>query len=482
MTSKRKAALQRKLTLASVPRPPEDLADRIKSDIPKYLNVEAERRRFASSIGFNLRIAASIIVLVSIASLMFVYAPQKREMPATASQAKEAAPATVAPAAMDEVSVEIAQAAPQAAATAAPPPAMVPAPATVAPVQIAEAAPRMQRRDRAADAREERTANVEGGVEGSVVGGVAGGTVGGVIGGIVTDRVAAAPPPPPAEIAVTAGAPAIAAAPEPPAPSRAAQKLADTSLVTEAYAAPLPLSPKAVFGISTDPEVFRRIKSTIEHGARPSASAVNVEALINYFAGAPAKRVRRGVRLEVEASPAPVGVNGHHGILRFTVDTASVDVPERGSNPPIASNARLEIELNGETVAHFTPIGDSTPITESALLHNVSVTGLYALDLKTPVNQRETIATVHLHYTSIEDGKKHTITRVLRGSDFAKQWTKASKRHRLASLGALWGESLRGTGGGPDVARRAEELASQAPDDARARELAEVAIASSGGR
>jgi hypothetical protein len=263
---------------------------------------------------------------------------------------------------------------------------------------------------------------------------------------------------------------------------QATAKIADTRLVTEAYAATLQLAPKSVFGISTDPEVFRRIKTTIERGGRPSASAVNVEALVNYFAGAPARRVRRGVRLEVEGSPAPVGVNGHRGILRFTIDTASIDVPPRGSTPPIATDARLEIELNGGAVAHFAPIGDSTPITESALLHNVSVTGLYAVDLKTPVNQRETIATIRLHYKSVADGKRHTITRTLRGADFAKQWSNATRRHRLASLGALWGESLRGTGGGPDVARRAEELASQEPGDERARELAEVAIASSGGK
>ncbi|HJQ40205.1 MAG TPA: hypothetical protein VKB93_23930, partial [Thermoanaerobaculia bacterium] len=71
--------------------------------------------------------------------------------------------------------------------------------------------------------------------------------------------------------------------------------------------------------------------------------------------------------------------------------------------------------------------------------------------------------------------------RELHGSDFANPWTSASRRHRLASLGAVWGESLRDSRGGTDVAKRAEELASQAPRDERARELADVAAASSGG-
>jgi hypothetical protein len=58
-----------------------------------------------------------------------------------------------------------------------------------------------------------------------------------------------------------------------------------------------------------------------------------------------------------------------------------------------------------------------------------------------------------------------------------KTWISASHRHRLASLGAVWGETLKGMAGANDVARRAEELASQAPEDAKARELADVANA-----
>ena len=59
-------------------------------------------------------------------------------------------------------------------------------------------------------------------------------------------------------------------------------------------------------------------------------------------------------------------------------------------------------------------------------------------------------------------------------------------RHRLATLGAVWSETLRNTPGAlreadqvTDVARRAEELANQEPRDAKARELAMLASASS---
>src|SRR5437762_2093686 len=67
MTANRKAELQRKLALAPVPKPPTNLADRIKSEIPKHLMVdtEKERTRLRQSVAFNVRVAASIILLVS---------------------------------------------------------------------------------------------------------------------------------------------------------------------------------------------------------------------------------------------------------------------------------------------------------------------------------------------------------------------------------------------------------------------------------
>src|SRR6266496_5755902 len=67
MTAKRKAELQRKLALAPVPKPPVDLAERIKGEIPKHLLVDTEKERFRlrQSVAFNVRVAASILLLVS---------------------------------------------------------------------------------------------------------------------------------------------------------------------------------------------------------------------------------------------------------------------------------------------------------------------------------------------------------------------------------------------------------------------------------
>ena len=63
MNSKRRAELQRKLTLNAVPRPPAGLAERIKADIPQYLEAETAPQRLTRSLPFPLRIAASILVL-----------------------------------------------------------------------------------------------------------------------------------------------------------------------------------------------------------------------------------------------------------------------------------------------------------------------------------------------------------------------------------------------------------------------------------
>src|SRR6476659_7429105 len=67
MTRNRKADLQRKLTMSPVAKPPAGLADRIKRDIPGHFAFQAENERtqLRKSAMFNLRIAASIILLVS---------------------------------------------------------------------------------------------------------------------------------------------------------------------------------------------------------------------------------------------------------------------------------------------------------------------------------------------------------------------------------------------------------------------------------
>ena len=116
---------------------------------------------------------------------------------------------------------------------------------------------------------------------------------------------------------------------------------------------------------------------------------------------------------------------------------------------------------------------------ESVLLRDTSVTALYELELKQRLLPNQRIATVRVRYRDVRTGKSRIVARTLVARDLTPTWSKASRRHRLASLGAIWGESLKSATSATAVARKAEELAVKEPRDERAKELAEAASASS---
>lgn len=479
MNSRRRAELQRRLTLNVVPRPPADLGERIKNDIPQYLQAhEGPGRRTIST---GLRIAASVIVLLgSVITAIVVMSPETgRSLPGTPRSASSAVPAlaretadTAADGSTTEIRLQMSDApAPAAGETtthiarlepAVPPP---PPPPEARNAAFAPEFDAPQADDQAAAA---------GGVTG------------------VAATVAEAPAEEPREarrtVAVAEAAPSAAAAAPPSrmetaeAASKAMQRSADErpSAVTSAYAADLALVPPgSLFGVSLDTSAFDRIRSAIESGTPPSPEIVDVEALVNYFAGAPAKPPREGLRLEVEASPAPVVSRGDRAILRVTIDAPRAEAAD-GSVPPAATNAVIELAVDPKAVASFRPIGDGTALAAEAVIHrSASVTMLYELELKPNLHAQQRVAQVRLVYTSTAGGGKKTSERQVNGRDLARSWPHATSRHRLATLGAVWGETLKGTEGGLDVARRAAELAADSPGNARARELARLASASS---
>ncbi|MEO6259930.1 MAG: hypothetical protein ABIP63_06240 [Thermoanaerobaculia bacterium] len=93
MTRNRKAELQRKLAIAPLPTPPSELSQRIKDEIPRDLmfNVPNERDRFRRSVTFDMRIAASILLLISgaFAGVHFLSRPE----PAMTTNSRAEAPA-----------------------------------------------------------------------------------------------------------------------------------------------------------------------------------------------------------------------------------------------------------------------------------------------------------------------------------------------------------------------------------------------------
>ena len=462
MTTKRKAELQRRLSMASVPKPPAGLADRIKSDIPDLLGTTRERERLSSSIAFNLRVAASIILLISSAYLcvqLLSRTDQRNDAaaPPMLRMAVKAAPAKL----------QVSQEAPAPAVTAkkAEPEVAAPKPSPqVAPGRVAPPV--------------ERARNLPNGAAGYAYEAP------------VVAEAAPPPPPPPARnesITVTSEAPLLdvrqSGAPAPaPAPPEAKTMTADfvAEMVPSARAADIGQpATHEVFGISIDNRAFPNVKGAIERGERPNA--VNVEALINYFAGPPDRRAPREVGLEVEASPAPVSSGSRAFIIRTTIDTARQEVPPGASPLPVATDADLEIDLDGNAVISHRRAGggDETSGVEATLLKNVSVTAMFEVELRANLQWRQPIATVRLRYRSVATGKERVITRIVHASEIARPWAEASRRHRLATLGAMWSETLKNAPGANDVARRAEELANQEPKDAKARELAMLATASS---
>jgi hypothetical protein len=484
MNSNRRADLQRKLTLSSVPRPPAGLVDRIKADIPQYLEKEPPRRKAYGA--FAMRIAASVLVAVtSVVTVLYVVNSPRQEKQASVAPGPFA-PAhrgiqtdTVAVAPTETVRLDIAEEAPveiptQIALNAPPPP-----PAGAA---TSAAAPQLARNEAVRTQNDEEIA-VESGVEGSVQGGVAYGAIGGT-----PARLEESAPQErdaqPQSVAPRVAAPAPAAAPEPqfaPPPVMAAADAAASrsapGIERRARKTTAASESRELFGISVDEQNFQRIRETLEAGSRPAPAAVDVEALVNYFAGPPERRPRRGVSLDVEASPAAIEAEGDHAILRFSIDTA-----EGRGLTPVASNVRVEIVFNKSVIAKQKRVGGDHPLTtESALRNGMSVTGLYALELHPGVTSTQHVATVRLRYQTVPGGETETVTRQIFGRDLARGWARATRRHRLASLGAVWGETLKGRSAGFDVARRAEELATQDPKDTRARELAAAAKSSDDG-
>jgi hypothetical protein len=480
MNSKRKADLQRKLSMGAVPRPPAGLAERIKNDIPHYLQAEPERHRFSRSVAFSMRIAASILLLItSVFVTLNLLEPDAKQnlahdkranlTPAVMhmEQAKKDATASAAPA--EEIRLEMTEEIPV--------PKKIPPPPSVPRVQLADGFSGARARQETDETdRDLGSANSSAPMMMKAEAPPAAPVV------VESEAVVAQAP---AFAGYSYDTPAPAAAPMPASSEeRRDKRAASSSFVREAYADGLDLGAKKnVFGITVDPNVFYRIKTSLENGTRPKQESVNVEALVNFFAGTPEHPPRRGVRLEVEASPAPIELEGDHAVLRFTIDTPLLETHAGESTPPVARDARVEVDFNGSVVSTYRRVGDADQVDpEAVLLYNVSVTALYDIELRSGLKSSQRIATVRLRYRSIADGREHTIERIVRGRDLAGNWARASRRHRLASLGAIWGESLQGTPQSPDVARRAEELVSQNPKDPLARELAHAASASGGER
>jgi len=165
MNADRRANLQRKLAVASVPKPPAGLAAKIKSDIPKELrfSAERERARLAQSVRLSMAVAASVIVIIATAYLALqVTSTKSVEQPARPTTATTApfpvlqAPAAVPPPPAPKVAAQRKEERKfvrhRAKQQAAPPPAEVAAPAAAAMPNVTVAADRAMMKSIAVEA------------------------------------------------------------------------------------------------------------------------------------------------------------------------------------------------------------------------------------------------------------------------------------------------------------------------------------------
>lgn len=389
MSPNRKADLQRKLAMAPIPKPPAGLAERIKSDIPEHLlvDVRKERERLSRSVSFNMRVAASIILLIGSVYLalhvMTRAAVEKTadEMPANVVRAPQAAaPAPVA--------------APARVAEAVPPqPAPVP---KTLPVQQAAAPKKEPERERVEERVETKVA------------------AGGRAADIAPPEAppVAAPPPPQVMadgVTVGAAAPENRAAAMSAAPRAAAKS--SGGFMAEANAAPLALTPSTLFDIPVPHGAAERGPMLIQSSAAPASAP-------------------RALRVDSEAATL-----GDKTLLRVSVDTPNVAHVEGGSLPPLGADATLDVDFDENAVVAHKALSGAVHASESVLPSGASVTALYDVELKPGVGSRAAIATVTLRYRAVSDGKEHVVRRKLRVSD-VRTWENASKRMKSTSLGA----------------------------------------------
>lgn len=465
MNRMKKAELQRKLSRPHVPNPPADLGERLKNDIARYLQPENERQRLSRSIAFNLRVAASVIFLVSsVYFFMAVLSREKGESVAVTDVTSSVTPAAApSPSEMERARTEMFADQLQANTEESPAAAPLRAATNAAPV------PTVRRRAETLVAEAEppplplpAPPPPPAAAPPPVVADVAE--------GVAVAEVAAAPAR--EEMGVAGGRIAATQASAPAAADSAAARM-DAGERKETLGFAEPRRRDIVFGVSIDPDAFPRVKAAIARGEQPAAGSVDIEALINYFAGTSPRRINT-VNMDAEGSPAPLGNSELCCVLRVSIDTAAAPGPESA----IGNNARIEVELNSRVVRHHRRVGSDAPLRSSeSLRKNLALTVLYEVDVEA-ASERDWVAKVKLYYRKA-DGRAETIQRIVYGREFTRPWKYATTRHRLASLGAVWGETLRGTGSGPDVAEFAQQLASEQPSEARARELAEAASASS---
>jgi hypothetical protein len=413
MTRNRKADLQRKLTMAPVAKPPAGLADRIKRDIPGHFAFQAENERtqLRKSAMFNLRIAASIILLVSSLYLTLHLVSRNGANVDTRSMMESKDAAASAPranAALPNTPPAPGSARMQERADLPPLPRVPP------PTSIAAQTPR----ERIVEARHEESVSVTAAAPVYVADTIQAATV-------ITDSVSVVNAAPAG--AITAPPPPIPA-PEAPTATAEGGAPARERMMAKSSAAPALSESRDAAAAPPAARNFIAVQQAISRGETPRD--IDAFTFVQHFA-AP-ERKPADLRVELEASATPLDAT--KWLLRV-----SVDAPGKTSTP-------IDLTFGDAVAVHRSVIGSVAP----------NETALYEIEFKPNTKQDETIATVRAG-----DAKS-----TLRVADL-HPWNTASPRMKRASLAAAWARA-------PQSRKQTEEIVAKARE-AHIDELADIA-------
>lgn len=426
MTHNRKAELQRKLGMAPLPTPPPGLAQRIKDEIPSdlLLNVEKERDGLRRSVSFDVRIAASILLLISAAFAGLHLLSRSQTTLTTSSRAKAG-------------ETQIAEGRPAPSAQAAPlpiaaadneprifPSALPPAHKMARRVKEEEGAPALAGRIKASEptvwiAASRKTATSAQSAGGSTAPPAEALTVlketplsPTETANAALDAVAKSPvqqgsrAPQMADAAPHAPAMASAAA-----PSRAERSTASKSLRRQ----------DLQFG--TPVASFAQAEESLRSGRNLDSSKAT--ALIEHFA-APTDLPASSLRLEAEAIVLP-SVEPDTLFLRVSIDGPA--------GQETAFDLRLSIEpsrdLSDPSKSSET---ERSPLVEPEFLPAASMTRVDLIHLRPGLLETKPVASVRLRYRDA-GGREQSLERRILPTDVT-EWKNASSRGRAATLAA----------------------------------------------
>jgi hypothetical protein len=381
MTRNRKADLQRKLTMAPVATPPAGLADRIKSDIP-HLGFESERTNLRKSAMFNLRIAASIVLLASslYLALHLLSRTGLNTQPAAMMKDRTVAPAPRMAEALPNTPPEPGTARVQQRAD------LPSLPSGPPPASIAAVPPHA----RFAEARHTEAVGMSAGQPAYV------------------DTVEETAPK--AERIIVANA--APAAPSVAAPQQVEPQPAPTPMMdfdsagaaADRSVAKAATSPRERLNRDEAPvRNFVAIQQAIARGETPRN--IDIGAIVQHFA-AP-ERAPADLRVELEASATPLDAT--KWLLRVSVDA------------PAATATAIDLAFGDAVSSHHALAGSPA----------ANTTALYEIEFKPNARPDQAIATA----------RAGNVERTIRVADL-HPWNTASSRMKRASLAAAWARTL----------------------------------------